>query len=987
MKKLVCILASIAMALSGTAQTVQWGLSFADRTTIFSQLMVVDSSDNIINIGYLTDGSTNDFDPGPGQALVTGNANANYGYIHKLKPDGTFDWVVTLEGDDNCAPLGVLADGDDNLYISGVFQGNLDLDPGPAQSLVSSTNQQTFVVKLDSNGTFVWGKQFTTVGGGFGAGVVEMAWDGTGNLVLAGTQSSTTDYDPGAGVVTHPQPGGTSVLGFLARLDRNGDYVSSFIYGEGNQFYVQQLTVDNSNGVYVTAEYIGSVDVDPGPGTLAFNAFGQPAHLFIKYDLSGNLQWGYELGMPQNIAAVDLEVDPVQRCLLLVSVNGTVDVDPTPGVYNFTASVRRPLVLKMSPSGGLIGMDSIPPDVDVTLRDLAVDEQGNIYMAGQATMDFDLDPGQDTFPNPNDIERWSFIRVTDSLGNYLWSAATEFGIPTPLGYIFKIGLQSGGRVATMGVFGNPMELVPGSSQNTLSTSFFSSVFVATYLPGFCNGLFLTVDSLEGVACSSPGHLRVRPQGGVAPFSYSWVNYPALTDSFTSVLAPAIETITVTDASNCTFTGSYVIPGPTFTTGVDLDANMTATEFRPGFPGTIYIDVTNLGCIPGSGTVVLEMDSNLIYVSANPTPASVNGNTITWNTPPMTYDSANFVATVQYVVDTMAELGGIVCLDLDGGQVVGDVNIFNNLTSFCNDIIGSYDPNDKRGFPQGVCPPNYVEIDQQMTYAIRFQNTGNADAINVLIKDSISPNLDLSTFKVVGQSHPGLVVEVVNGYELNFRFDDIHLPDSTTDPMGSQGYVMFEIDPIAGLTDGTEIRNKVGIIFDVNAPVITNEVLHTFVNTVPQFDLGVVENGGVLTANQAGAIYQWIDCASGQPIPGATGQSFTPSAMGQYAVEVEQGACIGMSSCVNVLQVGISDQLLPSLKVFPNPTTGRININFGEFIAETELTILDLSGRELVSQQVRGEGDIIIDLDLPDGLYLLRIRSLQGEKTLKVELVH
>ena len=59
--------------------------------------------------------------------------------------------------------------------------------------------------------------------------------------------------------------------------------------------------------------------------------------------------------------------------------------------------------------------------------------------------------------------------------------------------------------------------------------------------------------------------------------------------------------------------------------------------------------------------------------------------------------------------------------------------------------------------------------------------------------------------------------------LIFRFQNIHLPDSASNPGQSKGYVTFTIQRQPNLPVGTVIRNRAGIYFDYNAPVITNWV--------------------------------------------------------------------------------------------------------------------------------------------------------------------
>jgi hypothetical protein len=109
--------------------------------------------------------------------------------------------------------------------------------------------------------------------------------------------------------------------------------------------------------------------------------------------------------------------------------------------------------------------------------------------------------------------------------------------------------------------------------------------------------------------------------------------------------------------------------------------------------------------------------------------------------------------------------------------------------------------------------------------IRFQNTGNYFAENVVIIATIDTNLDLSTFDLQTSSHP---LEVSReGRVLFFEFNEIYLPDSTSDLEGSQGFVRFEMEPVSGFSQGESIENKAYIYFDFNTPIITNSVTTIF----------------------------------------------------------------------------------------------------------------------------------------------------------------
>lgn len=145
---------------------------------------------------------------------------------------------------------------------------------------------------------------------------------------------------------------------------------------------------------------------------------------------------------------------------------------------------------------------------------------------------------------------------------------------------------------------------------------------------------------------------------------------------------------------------------------------------------------------------------------------------------------------------------------------------------CQVNVGSYDPNDKQGFPNGYGNEHYITKNDNIEYLIRFQNTGTYTAFNVRIEDEIDmTTLDLSTLQIQGSSH-SYEVEIKDGNILVFNFNNIMLPDSNTNEPESHGYIRFKINQKANNPIGIIIENTAGIYFDFNEPIITNTTFHT-----------------------------------------------------------------------------------------------------------------------------------------------------------------
>ena len=159
---------------------------------------------------------------------------------------------------------------------------------------------------------------------------------------------------------------------------------------------------------------------------------------------------------------------------------------------------------------------------------------------------------------------------------------------------------------------------------------------------------------------------------------------------------------------------------------------------------------------------------------------------------------------------------------------------------CQQNIGAYDPNDKRGFPLGYGEENYITRGQDIEYMIRFQNTGTDTAFNVVIKDELSDLLDITSLRPGASSHP-YQFDISGDGMLSFTFDNIMLPDSNINEPASHGFVKFKVAQMPGLELETKIHNSAAIYFDFNAPIITNQTLHTIGEDLILVSIDPVEN--------------------------------------------------------------------------------------------------------------------------------------------------
>jgi uncharacterized repeat protein (TIGR01451 family) len=154
------------------------------------------------------------------------------------------------------------------------------------------------------------------------------------------------------------------------------------------------------------------------------------------------------------------------------------------------------------------------------------------------------------------------------------------------------------------------------------------------------------------------------------------------------------------------------------------------------------------------------------------------------------------------------------------------------------VVGSFDPNDKQ-----VAEGSQIaiaDVNNYLHYTIRFQNTGTAEAINVVIDDTLKPTLNPDTVEIISSSHPMQVTR--EGNKLQFFHEGINLPAASVDEPGSHGYVSYKVRPAASVGLGTVIQNSAKIYFDFNFPIVTNTAATTIVQQlgVPDYNFASLQ---------------------------------------------------------------------------------------------------------------------------------------------------
>jgi len=262
----------------------------------------------------------------------------------------------------------------------------------------------------------------------------------------------------------------------------------------------------------------------------------------------------------------------------------------------------------------------------------------------------------------------------------------------------------------------------------------------------------------------------------------------------------------------------------------IDVKIASDPFRCLFPVDYRICVMNNGSVPEVGTVWLQMDPRFTGIWYQWEPDHMIDSTfVGWD---MVIQPGELIV-YRYGITAP----GIETADDLGELYYTNVNVDTDFGLTSEEMIQalscSYDPNDKLVSPNR--PDSLGLLDVPIAYTIRFQNTGNAEAYNVVVTDTLSNDLDMNSFRMIDTSHPNelsVVFDEDDNHIVNFRFDNIFLPDSTTNLEGSNGFVMYLISVKEDTPINTEINNTGHIYFDFNPAIVTNTTSTTMVDTFP-----------------------------------------------------------------------------------------------------------------------------------------------------------
>lgn len=251
-----------------------WAKQLSGTQSKWVQSIKTDLAGNI----YLSGAFAGTLDFGSSTSLAS--VDELDGFLCKLNSSGSTIWARGIHGNNIQSVTSVSSDQWGNIYLSGNFDDTTDMDPGPGIYKVWPAGiRNTYFSKLDASGNFAWAKLLNIPRNGSAL----VANDTTGSLYVTGSFSDSIDVDPGAGKMML-YPGRTSSV-FLSKYDTSGS-LKWAVQTLGNvSEYVQSIAVNEIGDIYLTGDFSGACDFDPGPSSFSQTAAGVQDAFFLKLNL------------------------------------------------------------------------------------------------------------------------------------------------------------------------------------------------------------------------------------------------------------------------------------------------------------------------------------------------------------------------------------------------------------------------------------------------------------------------------------------------------------------------------------------------------------------------------------------------------------------------------------------------------------------------------------------------------------------------------
>lgn len=491
MKTLSVIIIALA-SVATQAQTLQWANQFGGADNDIVNAFTVDASGNIYTTGKLV--GTVDFDLGAGVFNLTASGASDI-FVCKMDASGNLIWAkqfgsaYPVTGEEG---KGIAVSASGSIYVTGVFRDTADMDPGPGVfNLVTTTvcpshpHTDIFILKLTAEGDFIWagqvgGKGYDRVNG-IALGIDD-AIHVTGDYTMINLvgEPRVVDMDPGPAEYIVSNMYGVGAA-FVLKLDSTGSFqwVNSYhstggsvvgCTGMDGMVRSHAIVVDGSGNIFATGIFGGSVDFDPGPGTVTLSPSGGMNSYVLKLNSSGGLAWARHFS-GGSCYSYDVAVDGNGNVYTTGFFANTVDFNPGTGINRIKApgapDTQNIFVSKLNASGNYVWAVQMGGNSADFGYSIDLDASGNVYTTGNFSGTADFNPGSAKYNLASAGAGDAFVSKLNSLGAFVWAVRLG-GADDERANCIEI--DASGDILSTGTFIGTADFNPGSGAFNLTSA-------------------------------------------------------------------------------------------------------------------------------------------------------------------------------------------------------------------------------------------------------------------------------------------------------------------------------------------------------------------------------------------------------------------------------------------------------------------------------------------------------------------------------------
>ncbi len=392
-----------------------------------------------------------------------------------------WQWARHFGGWGSDFVTGMCSDASGNIYTTGYFTSYFGVFG--ADTINTNSMNDIFIVKMDSNGNFIWSKR----AGGSGTPNVnegyDIVYENTSNTIITAGKMTGTNETIGSCNL------GTGTKIYLSKLDLSGNCIWSVSQGNGADCYGIYLTLDNNGYIYMngyisnSAFFNGTIPIQAGSFIAKFNS-SNGALIWAKnvLDTYGDL---YKMIYKDNA---------IYMCgnTINTTTPDTLHLD-TAVAYCYKVDV---FLSKWDTAGNVLWVKTMGGPNNDWAGYMSMDGSDNIYLNGefQDTAYF----GATTLSNGTNKD-W-FLAKFNSQGNLKW---IRQGHATSTTYAGAVSSDNDGNTYFSGIFSDTLHF--GAYTMVAATA--QDMFVARYdSSGVCLGV-------KTVGNASPASIITNSTGG------------------------------------------------------------------------------------------------------------------------------------------------------------------------------------------------------------------------------------------------------------------------------------------------------------------------------------------------------------------------------------------------------------------------------------------------------------------------------------------